>query len=312
MTVVARQVETGSPVRVQVVGSQIQIQAPELFHESEREMICELIVRVFQSADVLAISIDRANSKINIEYDRAGLTPPLALREISQLIASDAETSTHPLIRECLDRIPGPVKKISRHVVATTKGVTTGSEPTHSLFAENLIVEYDVEPDGASSPIWKVEGPETVLPKGTLPADLSKPWTGEIVVGGVRRFVNLTAAGGCMLMSVVGIVTPGIPTVPFVLATGYFLAHSSPKLHARFRRSKLFGKMVSDYEDYGGVTQASKHRAMLFSAGLILLTLVIAQPSPPLLILIATMGGMSLYLINRLPTLPTEPAAASA
>ena len=40
----------------------------------------------------------------------------------------------------------------------------------------------------------------------------------------VYRLGNLAAAGGRFVMSGVGLVTPGIPTVPFVLATSYFLA----------------------------------------------------------------------------------------
>ena len=55
---------------------------------------------------------------------------------------------------------------------------------------------------------------------------------------------NLAAAGGCFVMSIVGVITPGIPTVPFVLATGYFLARSSPGLHQRFRNSRC-GRRVN-------------------------------------------------------------------
>ena len=43
-----------------------------------------------------------------------------------------------------------------------------------------------------------------------------------------RRLMYLALAGGSFAMTLVGLVVPGIPTVPFLLTTSYYLARSSP------------------------------------------------------------------------------------
>jgi uncharacterized membrane protein YbaN (DUF454 family) len=141
---------------------------------------------------------------------------------------------------------------------------------------------------------------------GELPADVTRPWVGEFVIGGVRRIVNLTAAGGCLVMSVVGVVTPGIPTVPFVLATGYFLARSSPALHSRFRNSAFFGGMLRDYEDHGGMRRGTKRNAILLTAGLIAITGFASGFNLPVLIVMGVGGGFGIYMITRIPTIDPE------
>ena len=40
-------------------------------------------------------------------------------------------------------------------------------------------------------------------------------------------------------MTFVGLVVPGIPTVPFLLASSYYLARSSRTLHKRLLESRL-------------------------------------------------------------------------
>jgi uncharacterized protein len=127
-------------------------------------------------------------------------------------------------------------------------------------------------------------------------------------VGGVRRIVNLTAAGGCLVMSIVGVITPGIPTVPFVLATGYFLSRSSPRLHAKFRRAPLFGPMLTDYEDLGGLRRSSKLKAIAFTVCIMLITVILSGGSLPVTLVVACMGGLGIYVITRLPAANSVPA----
>ncbi len=47
------------------------------------------------------------------------------------------------------------------------------------------------------------------------------------------RAANLVKAGGLFALTLVGIVVPGIPTIPFLLGTSFYLARSSPRLNAR-------------------------------------------------------------------------------
>ena len=107
-------------------------------------------------------------------------------------------------------------------------------------------------------------------------------------------------------MSVVGLITPGIPTVPFVLATSYFLVRSSPALDARLKRSRLFGQMVRDWQAYGGMRPSTKWKIVWLTVGIMTVTVLIAEPSVPVLLLVACMGTLGTTLILRLPTVPED------
>ena len=54
-------------------------------------------------------------------------------------------------------------------------------------------------------------------------------------------------------MAYLGAILPGLPTTPWVLLASYCFARSSPRLHAWLRRAPLFGPLVRDWEDHGGI-----------------------------------------------------------
>ena len=55
----------------------------------------------------------------------------------------------------------------------------------------------------------------------------ARPTGGSRLRRGRSDVLYLALAGGSFAMTLVGLVVPGIPTVPFLLATSYFLARSS-------------------------------------------------------------------------------------
>jgi uncharacterized protein len=288
-------------VQVHTADGTIGINSPALFAAGDEQPLHALIERLFQSSAVEAIALDRIRSAVEIRYDRSAMNVQTALRNFSTSLLAPEPTgeprASHAgsLLRPYLERLLGRVKLVERR---RHSGLATES----TVVVEDLIVEFDPIPEGAPG-----------VPAGAVPLapEMARPWVGEVVVGGVRRMANLAAAGGCFVMSIVGVITPGIPTVPFVLATGYFLARSSPRLHERFRRSRFFGQMVSDYEDHGGLRWSTKFKMILFTVGLMVVTIVIAGATLPLLIAVGAMGTIGIYLLGRIPTVRSAAHPAS-
>ena len=56
---------------------------------------------------------------------------------------------------------------------------------------------------------------------------------------GWRRMLLMAAAGAALVLGLLGIVLPGLPTTPFVLVASYCLLRSSPRLHARLLREPV-------------------------------------------------------------------------
>jgi len=52
-----------------------------------------------------------------------------------------------------------------------------------------------------------------------------------------------------LILGIVGIVLPILPTTPFLLLTGYFLAKSSERLNNWFINTKLYVKYLKDFAE---------------------------------------------------------------
>jgi uncharacterized membrane protein YbaN (DUF454 family) len=126
------------------------------------------------------------------------------------------------------------------------------------------------------------------------------------VATGPKRLVYLVLAGGAFAMTVVALVVPGIPTVPFLLATSYALARSSPQLNKQLRQSAFFGPIIVEWEQFGGFSRRSKGKLIGLTAGVALLALALSTLSPLAILLILLVSSAGVLGINRLPGLPDE------
>ena len=64
-------------------------------------------------------------------------------------------------------------------------------------------------------------------------------------------------------LGLVGIVIPGLPTVPFVLLAAFAAARGSARLHRRLLAHPQFGPMVRDWQLQGAVSRRAKWLATL-------------------------------------------------
>jgi uncharacterized membrane protein YbaN (DUF454 family) len=118
------------------------------------------------------------------------------------------------------------------------------------------------------------------------------------------RALGWTSVG----LAFVGAVTPGIPTVPFVVLASYFFIRSSPKAHDWLRRSRWFGPLLRDWEEHRGVRRSVKYTALgLIGAGLTF-TLLVGLPTPVLVSILA-LEIVGLGFVLRLRVI--EPGAAA-
>ncbi|MEI2431655.1 YbaN family protein [Lysobacter yananisis] len=67
-------------------------------------------------------------------------------------------------------------------------------------------------------------------------------------------------------LGIVGIVVPGLPTVPFVLLSAYAAARGSQRLHARLLAHRQFGPMIRDWQAHGAVSRRAKRLAVSMMA----------------------------------------------
>ena len=118
---------------------------------------------------------------------------------------------------------------------------------------------------------------------------------------GFKKIVLLTTAGIFFVLGVLGALLPGLPATPFLLLTSYLLIRTSPRLNARLRQSRLFGPILTDWEDHGGVQRHVKVKAVLVVLCSVAFALYLGPPIPWLRYLVIGLALIGLLVILRLP-----------
>ena len=72
------------------------------------------------------------------------------------------------------------------------------------------------------------------------------------------RWLWWLLAYASLALGVIGVVVPGLPTVPFVLLSAFAAARGSQRLHARLLADRRFGPMIRDWQAQGAVSRRAK------------------------------------------------------
>ncbi|MCW5575062.1 MAG: YbaN family protein [Burkholderiales bacterium] len=77
------------------------------------------------------------------------------------------------------------------------------------------------------------------------------------------RHVALVLAYLFLILAVIGVVLPGVPTVPFLLLAAWFSARGSKRLHRWLYAHPHLGKLLVDWETKKAISRKSKVIAVL-------------------------------------------------
>jgi len=77
------------------------------------------------------------------------------------------------------------------------------------------------------------------------------------------RWAALILAYIFLALAIIGVIIPGLPTVPFLLLSTWFAAKGSKRLHRWLYAHPQFGKLLIDWEQQGAVSRSSKLMAVM-------------------------------------------------
>lgn len=90
--------------------------------------------------------------------------------------------------------------------------------------------------------------------------------------GGIKKIILMIAGILCVILAIIGIVIPVLPTTPFLLLAAFLFYRSSEKLHERLLNSKVLGEYIHNYTEY----RAIKRKAKILTIILLWITLGIS------------------------------------
>ena len=123
------------------------------------------------------------------------------------------------------------------------------------------------------------------------------------------RWLLQALAGVCLVLAVIGIVLPVMPTVPFLVVAAWAAARSSPRLHRWLLEHKRFGPYLREWTEAGVVPRRAKwFCTVMMSCSAIFMPVFIPVKFWPLVLgAIAIMASILVWLWRR-PEHRPEPA----
>ena len=76
------------------------------------------------------------------------------------------------------------------------------------------------------------------------------------------RLLYIIAGTLSLIIGLVGIVLPVLPTTPFLLLSAACYYRGSERLHSWLIQSKLFGPTIRDFEEKGGMKKSTRIKAL--------------------------------------------------
>ena len=107
-----------------------------------------------------------------------------------------------------------------------------------------------------------------------------------------------------LVVGVVGVFLPVLPTTPFLLIAAAAFARSSPRLHAWLLAHPLLGPPIRDWQDHGAISKAAKRLAVGTMAVVFLVSLWLGLPTAVLFAQAALMAIGAAFVLSR----PSGPA----
>lgn len=121
------------------------------------------------------------------------------------------------------------------------------------------------------------------------------------VVRGVRKAAYISLGWVFVVLATLGVILPLLPTTPFLLLASYFFIRSSRRLHGWLLRNRVFGPLIRDWQERGGVRPSVKFTALVVVPFVIGSSIYLGQLSSRLIIVLCVLGAVGMTVVICLP-----------
>lgn len=118
----------------------------------------------------------------------------------------------------------------------------------------------------------------------------------------VVRWLLWLAGSVALVLGLIGVVLPGLPTTPFILLAAACYAKASPRLHGWLLRHRFLGPMVRDWETHRSLTRRSKTVAQVSMVVMVGLSAWGLQDRPVVLAIVLTAAAIGVLVVSSIPT----------
>lgn len=116
------------------------------------------------------------------------------------------------------------------------------------------------------------------------------------------RWLLWTVGSLSLLLGLIGVVLPGLPTTPFVLLAAACYAKASPRLHAWLLNHRLTGPMLRDWEAHRSLARRTKTVAVVSMLLMVSLSIWSFRGRLVLQLVLLALGLIGAWVVLRIPT----------
>lgn len=113
------------------------------------------------------------------------------------------------------------------------------------------------------------------------------------------RSVWVIAGALCLALGTIGIFLPLLPTVPFLLAAGFFFGKSSERLHRWLLAHPVLGPPIHDWNEHRAISRRAKWLTSMSIAAALIMSLVLRIPGEIIAVQVLTLVGVSIFVWTR-------------
>jgi uncharacterized protein len=105
-----------------------------------------------------------------------------------------------------------------------------------------------------------------------------------------------------LVLGVIGIVLPGLPTTPFILLAAACYAKASPRLHQWLLNHRWFGPMLRDWESDHSLTKRTKTIAVVSMLVMVSFSIWNFHGRLAVQLVLLVTGAIGAFVVLRIPT----------
>ncbi|GBF26072.1 inner membrane protein YbaN [bacterium MnTg02] len=117
--------------------------------------------------------------------------------------------------------------------------------------------------------------------------------------GPLRRAAWVTLGVTSLVLGIIGIVVPLLPTTPFILLSAFAFERSSDRLHNWLMAHPRFGPSIESWRRYGAISRRAKKLALIAMLAVLLLSVVLAAPIYVILIQALVLTAVGVFILTR-------------
>lgn len=114
----------------------------------------------------------------------------------------------------------------------------------------------------------------------------------------MKRHARNSLGVVALVLGGIGIVLPLLPTTPFIILAAFAFSKSSPRLHAYLLNHRVFGPMIVDWRENGGIAPRYKVVATLMMASVLAFSYFTGGSQTVLIIQGIVMIGAASYVLS--------------